>query len=187
MDEDPATPEPRCPKIPSVPSQSGETDRRSRLGLAPPPEQLRGRPRNAGAEPSPNSTEAGACRDVQSSGGYSYITPNWYETLSDFPEPGILFKDITPVLADRRAFTRLIDDLAEPFVGRVDKVAGIEARGFILATPVAEELRTGFIPIRKPGKLPWNVVREDYELEYGTRCPRDPRRCRRTRRPGAGG
>jgi adenine phosphoribosyltransferase len=85
----------------------------------------------------------------------------------DFPEPGILFKDITPVLADRRAFTALIDDLAEPFSGRVDKVAGIEARGFILATPVAEALRTGFIPIRKPGKLPWKVVREAYELEYG--------------------
>jgi adenine phosphoribosyltransferase len=85
----------------------------------------------------------------------------------DFPEPGILFKDITPVLADRKAFTALIDDLSEPFNGRVDKVAGIEARGFILATPVAEALRTGFIPIRKPGKLPWRVVREDYELEYG--------------------
>jgi adenine phosphoribosyltransferase len=87
--------------------------------------------------------------------------------VTDFPEPGILFKDITPVLADREAFTTLIDDLSEPFVGRVDKVAGIEARGFILATPVAEELRTGFVPIRKPGKLPWSVVREDYELEYG--------------------
>jgi adenine phosphoribosyltransferase len=61
----------------------------------------------------------------------------------------------------------LVDDLAEPFAGRIDKVAGIEARGFILATPVAEALRTGFIPIRKPGKLPWKVVREDYLLEYG--------------------
>jgi adenine phosphoribosyltransferase len=86
----------------------------------------------------------------------------------DFPEPGILFKDITPVLADRQAFTGLIDALARPFAGSVDKVAGIEARGFILATPVAEALRTGFIPIRKPGKLPWKVVREEYELEYGT-------------------
>jgi adenine phosphoribosyltransferase len=85
----------------------------------------------------------------------------------DFPEPGIVFKDITPVLANREAFTALVDDLASPFTGRIDKVAGIEARGFILATPVAEALRTGFIPIRKPGKLPWKVVREDYELEYG--------------------
>lgn len=87
--------------------------------------------------------------------------------VNDFPEPGVIFKDITPVLANRQAFTRLIDDLAQPYFGRVDKVAGIEARGFILATPVAEELRTGFIPIRKPGKLPWDVEREDYELEYG--------------------
>lgn len=97
-------------------------------------------------------------------------TPNYTQLVrdvADFPEPGILFKDITPVLADRQAFTGLIDDLAQPFTGRVDKVAGIEARGFILATPVAEELRTGFIPIRKPGKLPWKVVREEYELEYG--------------------
>ena len=96
--------------------------------------------------------------------------PNYTQLVrdvADFPEPGILFKDITPVLADRQAFTGLIDDLARPFAGRVDKVAGIEARGFILATPVAEELRTGFIPIRKPGKLPWKVVREEYELEYG--------------------
>jgi len=87
--------------------------------------------------------------------------------VADFPEPGIVFKDITPVLADRRAFTGLIDALAKPYAGAVDKVAGIEARGFILATPVAEALRTGFIPIRKPGKLPWKVVREEYELEYG--------------------
>jgi adenine phosphoribosyltransferase len=97
-------------------------------------------------------------------------TPNYSKLVRDvvdFPEPGILFKDITPVLADRQAFTGLIDALAKPFFGRVDKVAGIEARGFILATPVAEELRTGFIPIRKPGKLPWKVVREEYELEYG--------------------
>ncbi len=97
-------------------------------------------------------------------------TPTYAELVRDvpdFPESGILFKDITPVLADRQAFTALIDDLAEPFAGRIDKVAGIEARGFILATPVAEALRTGFIPIRKPGKLPWKVVREEYELEYG--------------------
>ena len=98
-------------------------------------------------------------------------TPNYAKLVRDvidFPEPGILFKDITPVLADRAAFTALIDDLSAPFAGRVDKVAGIEARGFILATPVAEVLRRGFVPVRKPGKLPWKVVREEYELEYGT-------------------
>lgn len=88
--------------------------------------------------------------------------------IPDFPEPGIVFKDITPVLADAEAFSQLIDALAAPYrdVG-VTKVAGIEARGFTLATPVADRLGAGFIPIRKPGKLPYQTVREDYELEYG--------------------
>jgi adenine phosphoribosyltransferase len=89
--------------------------------------------------------------------------------IPDFPEPGIVFKDITPVLADGKAFAALVDALAEPFrdIG-VNKVAGIEARGFTLATPVAERLGAGFIPVRKPGKLPYETVREDYSLEYGT-------------------
>jgi adenine phosphoribosyltransferase len=89
--------------------------------------------------------------------------------IPDFPEPGIVFKDITPVLADGPAFGTLVDALAAPYleVG-VDKVAGIEARGFTLATPVAERLGAGFIPVRKPGKLPYETVREDYALEYGT-------------------
>lgn len=88
--------------------------------------------------------------------------------IPDFPEPGVVFKDITPVLADADAFSQLIDALAEPFEGKgVTKVAGIEARGFTLATPVAGRLGAGFIPIRKPGKLPYETVREDYELEYG--------------------
>lgn len=98
-------------------------------------------------------------------------TPNFAQLVrdvADFPKPGILFKDITPVLADREAFTDLVDAMCEPYrSGEVDKVAGIEARGFILATPVAEELRAGFVPIRKPGKLPYKVVREEYDLEYG--------------------
>lgn len=89
--------------------------------------------------------------------------------IPDFPEPGIVFKDITPVLADGKAFTDLVEALAEPFLDAgVKKVAGIEARGFTLATPVAERLRAGFIPIRKPGKLPHETVREEYALEYGT-------------------
>lgn len=89
--------------------------------------------------------------------------------IPDFPEPGIVFKDITPVLADGDAFGSLIDALAKPFFeAGVTKVAGIEARGFTLATPVAERLHAGFIPVRKPGKLPWNTVREEYTLEYGT-------------------
>jgi len=89
--------------------------------------------------------------------------------VPDFPKPGVLFKDITPVLADPRAFAELVDDLCAPYpVGSIDKVAGIEARGFILATPVAEQLKAGFVPIRKPGKLPAEVIRQAYELEYGT-------------------
>ncbi len=89
--------------------------------------------------------------------------------IPDFPEPGIVFKDITPVLADGKAFTQLVDALAAPYVGSgITKVAGIEARGFTLATPVADRLGAGFVPLRKPGKLPHDTVREEYELEYGT-------------------
>lgn len=89
--------------------------------------------------------------------------------IPDWPEPGVVFKDITPVLADGKAFASLIDSLMEPFHDSgVTKVAGIEARGFTLATPIANRLGAGFIPVRKPGKLPWNTVREEYVLEYGT-------------------
>ncbi len=89
--------------------------------------------------------------------------------IPDFPEPGVVFKDITPVLADGPAFATLIDALAAPYYDSgVTKVAGIEARGFTLATPVAGRLGAGFIPVRKPGKLPFETVREDYTLEYGT-------------------
>ncbi len=89
--------------------------------------------------------------------------------IPDFPEPGIVFKDITPVLADPVAFKSLIEAMAGPFRDSgVTKVAGIEARGFTLATPVAGLLEAGFIPVRKPGKLPYETVREDYSLEYGT-------------------
>lgn len=88
--------------------------------------------------------------------------------IPDFPEPGVVFKDITPVLADGRALTVLVDALAEPYKNlAISKVAGIEARGFTLATPVADRLDAGFIPVRKAGKLPHETVREDYELEYG--------------------
>jgi adenine phosphoribosyltransferase len=89
--------------------------------------------------------------------------------IPDFPEPGIVFKDISPVLADPAAFEALIEAMANPFQGMgITKVAGIEARGFTLATPVASKLGAGFIPIRKPGKLPYTTVREEYTLEYGT-------------------
>lgn len=89
--------------------------------------------------------------------------------IPDFPEPGVVFKDITPVLADGKALRMLVDALAEPYLdAEVTKVAGIEARGFTLATPIADRLGAGFIPVRKPGKLPYDTVREDYTLEYGT-------------------
>ncbi len=89
--------------------------------------------------------------------------------IPDFPEPGVVFKDITPVLGDGNALSILVDALAEPHKqSGVTKVAGIEARGFTLATPVADRLGAGFIPVRKPGKLPHETMREDYDLEYGT-------------------
>ena len=89
--------------------------------------------------------------------------------IPDFPEPGVVFKDITPVLADGPALRALVDAMAEPYLDAgVTKVAGIEARGFTLATPIADRLGAGFIPVRKPGKLPFDTVREDYTLEYGT-------------------
>ena len=89
--------------------------------------------------------------------------------IPDFPKPGVVFKDITPVLGDGPAFSSLINALVEPHIGKgISKVAGIEARGFTLATPVADHLGAGFIPVRKPGKLPHETLREDYSLEYGT-------------------
>jgi adenine phosphoribosyltransferase len=87
--------------------------------------------------------------------------------VPDYPQPGVVFKDITPLLADGKAFRAVIDVLAETY-GPVDKVAGIEARGFILAAPVAARLGAGFVPIRKKGKLPGATFAEDYQLEYGT-------------------
>ncbi len=89
--------------------------------------------------------------------------------VPDFPEDGIVFKDITPVLANRQALATVVDGLADPFRSSgVDKVAGIEARGFILASPVADVLGAGFVPVRKPGKLPFHTKREEYQLEYGS-------------------
>jgi len=87
--------------------------------------------------------------------------------VPDYPQPGVMFKDITPLLADGAAFNTVIDALAATY-GPVDKVAGIEARGFILAAPVACRLGAGFVPIRKKGKLPGATFAEEYALEYGT-------------------
>jgi adenine phosphoribosyltransferase len=89
--------------------------------------------------------------------------------VPDFPQEGIVFKDITPLLADEVAFSSVIDMVVVHFGrGNVDKVVGIEARGFILASPVAYHFGAGFVPVRKAGKLPWESESEQYELEYGT-------------------
>jgi adenine phosphoribosyltransferase len=89
--------------------------------------------------------------------------------VPDFPEPGIVYKDITPVLANPIAFSTIIDLIVVHFGrGNVDKVVGIEARGFILAAPVAYHFGAGVVPVRKKGKLPWTTVAEEYTLEYGT-------------------
>lgn len=89
-------------------------------------------------------------------------------TIADYPKPGILFRDITTLLGDARAFRRAIDELVQPWAGsKIDKVAGIEARGFIVGGAVAHQLSAGFVPIRKKGKLPHQTVRMAYALEYG--------------------
>jgi adenine phosphoribosyltransferase len=90
-------------------------------------------------------------------------------SIPDYPKPGIVFRDITTLLGNPRAFRRAVDEMVQPYAGvRIDKVAGIEARGFILGGAVAHQLSVGFVPVRKKGKLPWAVVGEDYALEYGT-------------------
>ncbi len=89
--------------------------------------------------------------------------------VPDFPQSGVVFKDLTPLLAEPAAFAVVLDTLVEPFVGRhIDKVVGIEARGFIFAAPVAHRLSAGLIPVRKPGKLPWRIEAAEYALEYGS-------------------
>jgi adenine phosphoribosyltransferase len=88
--------------------------------------------------------------------------------IPDYPKPGILFHDITTLLGDARAFRRAVDELVQPWAGsKIDKVAGIEARGFIIGGAVAHQLSAGFVPIRKKGKLPHTTVRIAYSLEYG--------------------
>ena len=89
--------------------------------------------------------------------------------IPDYPEPGIIFRDITTLLGDARAFRRAVDELVQPFAGlKIDKIAGIEARGFILGGAVAQQLSAGFVPVRKKGKLPHETVSVTYTLEYGS-------------------
>lgn len=90
-------------------------------------------------------------------------------TIPDYPKPGIMFRDVTTLWNDARGFRTAIDLLVQPYAGvRIDKVAGIEARGFVIGGAVAHQLSVGFIPIRKQNKLPGNTIGEDYDLEYGT-------------------
>ncbi len=90
-------------------------------------------------------------------------------TIPDYPKPGIQFRDVTTLLGDARAFRAAVDRLVQPWAGaKIDKVAGIEARGFILGGAVAHQLSIGFLPVRKRGKLPHETLIEEYELEYGS-------------------
>jgi len=88
--------------------------------------------------------------------------------VPDFPEPGVVFKDVTPLLADGAAFGELVRDMAQRWRGKVDVVVGIEARGFIFGAALAHELGTGFVPVRKAGKLPGRTIGVSYDLEYGS-------------------
>src|SRR5450755_4618657 len=90
-------------------------------------------------------------------------------SIPDYPKPGIMFRDITTLLGNARAFRRAVDELVQPFAGmKIDKVAGIEARGFILGGAVAHQLSAGFVPLRKKGKLPHQTRAVEYALEYGS-------------------
>src|SRR5579862_7079138 len=115
-------------------------------------------------EASAMTREAPADRDDVAAGVRQAI-----RDVPDFPKPGILFRDITPVLLDADLFCRATAALAAPFSGQgITHVVSIESRGFILGAPVAQALRASFVPVRKPGKLPGEKVREEYSLEYGT-------------------
>ncbi|MCR9145938.1 MAG: adenine phosphoribosyltransferase [Rhodobacteraceae bacterium] len=93
---------------------------------------------------------------------------DYIRTIVDFPHEGILFRDVTTLFADPRGFRMSIDQLLNPYAGlRIDKVVGLEARGFILGGAVAHQLSVGFVPVRKKGKLPGTVISEEYKLEYG--------------------
>ena len=95
--------------------------------------------------------------------------PDFIRAIPDYPQPGVTFRDITPLLGNGGALALATSSLAERFADvQIDRVIGIEARGFILGAPIAVALSAGFVPVRKAGKLPWAVVREEYELEYGT-------------------
>lgn len=94
---------------------------------------------------------------------------NLIRSIEDYPNPGVTFRDITPLLGDGPAFREAISQISERFSeSNIQRVIGVEARGFILGAPIAVALGAGFVPVRKAGKLPWAVVREEYDLEYGS-------------------
>jgi adenine phosphoribosyltransferase len=99
----------------------------------------------------------------------SSILADLVRDIEDFPKPGVTFKDITPLLADPEAFSSAVDAIVVSFGrGKIDKVVGIEARGFIIAAPVAYHFNAGFVPLRKAGKLPYDTLSQSYDLEYGS-------------------
>lgn len=115
------------------------------------------------------SDDDGAQRPVPAFGQHlTDLVLSHTNEVPDFPEPGVLFRDITPMLADGPAFAELVDSIAERYDGKVDAVAGLESRGFILAAPIAIRLGLGMITIRKAGRLPGPVIGADYSLEYGS-------------------
>ena len=105
---------------------------------------------------------------IELSGSTARFLKDAIRTIPDYPKPGVAFRDITTLLGDAWAFRRAIDELVQPWAGaKIDKVAGIEARGFILGGALAHQLSSGFVPVRKKGKLPHETVRIAYSLEYG--------------------
>ncbi len=93
---------------------------------------------------------------------------SYVREIADYPSEGVIFRDITPLLGDAQAFAQAVSALVEEFSGvAIDRVVGVESRGFIFGAPVAYRIGAGFVPVRKAGKLPWAVVREEYQLEYG--------------------
>ena len=108
-------------------------------------------------------------RQQRTAGDVETMVKGLVRDVPDYPAPGILFKDITPLLAEPEAFAIVTQAMAAPFESDgITHVVAIESRGFILGGPVAQRLRAGFIPVRKPGKLPYDRVRKEYALEYGT-------------------
>lgn len=105
---------------------------------------------------------------MSDTGGLAPGLRRWLRVVPDFPRPGILFQDITPLLRNAGALREAVDALVAPAAAlRPTAIAGVESRGFLFGVPLAERLGLGFLPVRKPGKLPWRTFRESYTLEYG--------------------